>query len=45
MDSEINYLKVTNECVQQYNKTSEVVICTEGHLGEDEKESKSTLLK
>ncbi len=45
MESEINYLKATNDCVKQYNKTSEVIICTEGNLGEDEKESRKGLLK
>ncbi len=37
LESEIRYLKVTNECVQQYETTSEVIVCTEGNLGEEEK--------
>ncbi len=37
IDNEINYLKVTTECVKQYNKTSEVIICTEGSLDQEEK--------
>jgi hypothetical protein len=37
INDEINYLKLTNECVKQYNKTSEVIICTEGSLSQDEK--------
>ena len=37
LENEINYLKVTDECVKKYNKTSEVIMCTEGNLGGDEK--------
>ena len=37
LENEINYLKVTNECVKKYNKTSEVIMCTEGNLGGEEK--------
>lgn len=36
LESEIRYLKVTNECVQKYDRTSEVIVCTEGNLGEEE---------
>ncbi len=37
LDKEINYLKITNKCVQEHNSTSDVVLCTEGNLGGDEK--------
>ncbi len=37
LENEINYLKVTTECVKKYNKTSDVIMCTEGNLGGDEK--------
>jgi len=36
LEQELNYLKVTNRCVQEHNRTSEVIICTEGNLGEEE---------
>jgi len=36
LEQEIAYLLVTNTCVQQYDKTSEVILCTEGNLGEEE---------
>ncbi|WP_292658080.1 hypothetical protein [Nitratifractor sp.] len=36
LEKEINYLKVTNECVQQHDKTTDVILCTEGNLGEEE---------
>ena len=36
ISTEINYLKATNKCVQKFNKTSDVIICTEGNLGEEE---------
>ncbi len=36
LSNELYYLKVTNDCVQKHNKTSEVVECTEGKLGDDE---------
>jgi hypothetical protein len=39
LDKEINYLKVTNECVQKHDKTTDVILCTEGNLGEEEKEN------
>ncbi|ADV46283.1 hypothetical protein [Nitratifractor salsuginis] len=41
LDQEISYLKVTNECVQKHDKTSDVILCTEGNLGEDEEENSS----
>ena len=37
LTQEINYLKVTNECVQKHDKTTDVILCTEGNLGEGEK--------
>ena len=39
LEQEISYLKVTNECVQQHDKTTDVILCTEGNLGEDEQEN------
>jgi hypothetical protein len=41
LEQEISYLKVTNECVQQHDKTTDVILCTEGNLGEDEEENSS----
>jgi hypothetical protein len=37
LSTEINYLKATNDCVQKHDKTSDVIICTEGNLGEEER--------
>jgi hypothetical protein len=37
LSTEINYLRATNDCVQSYNKASDVIICTEGSLGGDER--------
>ena len=31
---EINYLKVTIDCVQKHDKTTDVIQCTEGNLGD-----------
>ncbi len=42
LDKEIRYLKVTNACVQKHDKTSDVIICTEGNLGGDEEENTSS---
>jgi hypothetical protein len=36
---EITYLEVTNECVQKHDKTTDVILCTEGNLGDVEKET------
>jgi len=36
LTQEINYLKVTNDCVQKHDKTTDVILCTEGNLGEEE---------
>jgi len=38
LEREERYLKATNICVQKYNKTSDVILCTEGNLGETEKQ-------
>ena len=38
LSKEISYLKVTNECVQKHDKTTDVILCTEGNLGNMEKE-------
>ncbi|GEM_PF-739753 len=38
LEKEISYLKVTNECVQKHDKTTDVILCTEGNLGETETE-------
>ncbi|WP_457608579.1 hypothetical protein [Nitratifractor sp.] len=37
LDQEIKYLKVTNDCVQKHDKTTDVILCTEGNLGSDER--------
>jgi len=37
LDNELNYLKVTVDCVKKYDKTTDVIICTEGSLGDEEK--------
>ena len=34
---EIKYLEVTNECVQKHDKTTDVILCTEGNLGDTER--------
>jgi len=36
LDDEIRYLQVTNDCVQKHDKTTDVILCTEGNLGEEE---------
>ncbi len=36
LTQEITYLKATNDCVQKHDKTTDVILCTEGNLGEDE---------
>jgi hypothetical protein len=38
LDREIRYLEVTNDCVQKHDKTTDVILCTEGNLGDIEKE-------
>ncbi|WP_456432958.1 hypothetical protein [Nitratifractor sp.] len=38
LTNEIRYLEVTNDCVQKHDKTSDVILCTEGNLGGDEGE-------
>jgi len=35
---EISYLEVTNDCVQKHDKTTDVILCTEGNLGGIEQE-------
>ena len=42
LDQELSYLKVTDACVQKHDKTSEVILCTEGNLGEEEQEKAPT---
>jgi hypothetical protein len=36
LESEIKYLDVTIDCVNKYDKTTDVIICTEGSLGATE---------
>ncbi|WP_457602693.1 hypothetical protein [Nitratifractor sp.] len=36
LTQEITYLKATNDCVQKHDKTTDVILCTEGNLGENE---------
>ena len=37
---EISYLEVTNDCVQKHDKTTDVILCTEGNLGDSETEAR-----
>ena len=34
LTDEVNYLKVTIDCVQKHDKTTDVIQCTEGNLGD-----------
>jgi len=38
LDRELAYLKVTDDCVHKHDKTSDVILCTEGNLGEEEQQ-------
>lgn len=41
LDKEIKDTEVTAKCVDKYNKTTDVIICTEGTLNPDEEPTKS----